>query len=155
MAEPRTEFSSDRALREARTAVQRSAGQVAQQLGERKNGAAREARGVARALRQTADNLDRNEQASIAGYARTAASAVERLGDSLDRKSPSQMLGEFERVCREHPALVGVGTVVLGFLGARLLRSDVGRDVGNGNGSGQQDIDEPIADPYMTEGGLP
>ena len=28
------------------------------------------------------------------------------------------MLGDVERICREHPALVGVGTVMLGFLGA-------------------------------------
>src|SRR5262245_47089327 len=122
MAEPMTESGGERAVRDARAAMQRGADQVAQRFGEGKNSAAREALGVARALRQTADHLERESQTSIAGYARSAANAVERIGETLERKSPSQVLNDVERICREHPALIGLGSVVLGFIGARVLR---------------------------------
>ena len=129
MAEPMTDISGERAVREARAAMQRSAEQVAERFGEGKNTAARQALGVAQALRTTADQLERQSQGSIASYARSAANVVERVGDSLERKSPSQMLNDVERICREHPAAIGLGAIVLGFLGARVLRSTRGSDI--------------------------
>ncbi len=145
MAEPTTEIGGERAVRDARAAMQRSAEQVAERFGEGKNSAAREALGVAQALRSTADQLERQAQGSLAGYARSAASAVERIGETLERKSPSQMLSDVERLCREHPALIGVGSVVLGFVGARLLRGTRG-----GDGEEKPELREAIAQ----EGGV-
>lgn len=144
MAEPMTETGSERAARDARAAMQRSAEHVAQRFGEGKNSAARQAHGVARALRSTADQLERESQDSMASYARTAANAVERIGETLERKSPSQMLNDVERLCREHPALIGVGSIVLGFLGARLLR---GTRAGTEDGAGEvrSELREAIA----------
>jgi hypothetical protein len=141
MAEPMTE-TGERAVRDARAAMQRSADQVAERFGEGKNTAAREALGVARALRNTADQLERQSQGSIAGYARSAANVVERIGESLERKSPSQMLNDVERICRDHPAAVGVGAIVLGFLGARVLRGARGR---SDDGETVSDIREAFA----------
>ena len=103
MAEPMTETASARCARLARRCSE-APSQVAERFGEGKNTAAREALGIARALRNTADQLERQSQGSIAGYARSAANVVERIGESLERKSPSQMLNDVERICREHPA---------------------------------------------------
>ena len=146
MAEPMTETGGERAARDARAAMQRSAEHVAHRFGEGKNSAARQAIGVARALRNTADQLERDSQSSMASYARSAANAVERIGETLERKSPSQMFSDVERLCREHPALIGVGSIVLGFVGARLIRGT--------RGDSEDGVGEQLREAMAREGGV-
>lgn len=104
---------------ELRDAAERKA---TERFGERKGTAAREVYGIARALRRTAEELEQQKQEGVARYARRTADVVERVGESLERKNASEIVGDIERVCRQHPALVGVGAAVVGFLGARVLR---------------------------------
>jgi hypothetical protein len=128
-----------KSVEELRNAAERKA---TERFGERKSTAAREVFGVARALRRTADELEQQNQETIAGYARRAADVVERVGGSLERKNASEIVGDIERVCRQHPAAVGVGAALVGFLGARVLRGASRR--GDDGRPADADIEPPV-----------
>lgn len=125
MAERTMETNTGREIAdEARATAEQTKQRMAEQLDERKGSVAREVHGLARALRTTADECERQEQgSSIAGYARRAADGVERVGDAIERKSLSEMLSDLERVSRERPLLVGTAAVIAGLLGARIART--------------------------------
>jgi hypothetical protein len=99
---------------------------VEERLGQQKGVVSRQIKGVAQALRTTADQCERQPDGQpIAGYARRAADGVERIGQVLEGKTLGDMLGDLERVSHERPLLIGAAALVAGFLGARATRTVV------------------------------
>jgi hypothetical protein len=97
---------------------------VEERVGERTSTVSRQMLGLARALRSTADQCERQPDGRpIAGYARHAADGVEQIGDVLDGKSLSEILVDLERLSRERPILVGAAAVAAGLLGVRVTRT--------------------------------
>jgi hypothetical protein len=109
--------------RAAKAAAQQVRQQVTDRFQMEKGTVVREIKGVAHALRATAEQLGGEEQSAFSGYAERAASAVERLGDAVENNSFSDIVAQVERTCRERPMVAGAVAVALGFLGARLARS--------------------------------
>ncbi len=78
---------------------------------------------MAKALRQTGDNLRNEQQGKMAEYADSAAEQVERFSGYLTNRSPEELMHETERFARRDPALFLGGAFALGILGARFLKS--------------------------------
>lgn len=99
---------------------------VEQHLERQKGVVSRQIKGVAQALRTTAEQCERQPDGQpIADYARRAADGVERIGQVLAGKTLGDMLSDLQHVSRERPLLIGAAALVAGFLGARVTRTAV------------------------------
>jgi hypothetical protein len=79
---------------------------------------------VARALRQSSDELrEQNQGGAVPEYISSAASQVERLSGYLQSTNTKEMVNGVERFARQQPALFIGGVFLLGLLGARFLKS--------------------------------
>ncbi len=78
---------------------------------------------VALAVRQTGQNLRRQEQDALGGHADGAAEIVENLSGYLRRTDLDEFVVEAEIFARRRPALFLGGVFALGFLAARFLKS--------------------------------
>jgi len=98
--------------------------QANSQISTKKNQAAESLGNVADAIRQTGDQLRKNEQAApVAQYTDQLAHGVEMVSNYLQNKSPSDIVREVERFARREPALFLGGALTLGLLAGRFLRS--------------------------------
>ncbi|HEX6535812.1 MAG TPA: hypothetical protein VF041_14535 [Gemmatimonadaceae bacterium] len=110
---------------------QQLAGQVREETKERvesglSRGKARAATtlgSVARTLRESAQPLRNDNQATAGRYVEQAADRVERLSNYLQRTDVREMVDGIERVARRQPALFLGGAFALGLVGARFLKS--------------------------------
>ena len=91
---------------------------------------------VAQALRQTAHNLQGQNQAAVGGVASQAADRVDQLAGYLRERDVSQLVGEFEGYARRSPGLVLGGAFALGLLAARFIKSSSPSRGGAGAGYG-------------------
>jgi len=111
---------------------------------EKKAAAADQIKGLASALRKTAEELEENEF-GFASYVGQAASAVEDFSDSIRDRDIGSLLSEVETMAKQYPAMFLGATVVAGFMFARFLKtgSSAGggqartRSSHRGNGGGQ------------------
>jgi len=97
--------------------------QTASILSERKDQAADTIYTVAHALRQTGQQLREQEQTPVGQLADTAATQIERVSGYLHNRDVRQIVGEAEGFARQRPSLFIGGSVALGFLAARFLKS--------------------------------
>jgi YHS domain-containing protein len=112
----RGEEYKSKAREQARSAIDKQRGRTSDTLGT-----------VANALRQTAQQLQSQQQESMARYADGAANRVERLSGYLRDKDADQLINEAERMVRRQPALFLGGAFALGFVLSRFLKSSGGR----------------------------
>ena len=104
--------------------------QAGTQLNRGKETAATELSQVANAVRRLRENLPQEEMGPIArvvgDYGEKAANSLERLSTYVRDKDPKQLLDDVQNFGRRQPALLLGGAFLLGFAGARLIRSSMG-----------------------------
>lgn len=104
--------------------------QAGTQLNRQKETAATELSQVANAVRRLRENLPQEEIGPIArvvgDYGERAANSLERLSTYVRDKDPKQLLDDVQNFGRRQPALLLGGAFLLGFAGARLIRSSMG-----------------------------
>ncbi|MFW6067204.1 MAG: hypothetical protein ACOC97_02620 [Myxococcota bacterium] len=106
---------------EARARVEQAGREAAARADEQRKVLVREMSGVADALRMTADQLDEQEQSTIASFTRRASEMVRNASSSLERKGMDELVNDVRRMARERPALLGGASALVGFLGAQLM----------------------------------
>jgi hypothetical protein len=103
--------------------------QAGSQLTRGKETAATEISQVANAVRRLRENLPQQEMGPIArvvgDYGEKAANSLERLSTYVRDKDPKQLLNDVQDFGRRQPALLLGGAFLLGFAGARLIRSSM------------------------------
>jgi hypothetical protein len=98
--------------------------QASSQISSQKDRAAEGLGNVADAIRQTGEQLRKNEQAApVAQYTDQLAQGVEMVSNYLRSRSIPDIFNEVERFARREPALFLGGALTLGLLGGRFLRS--------------------------------
>jgi hypothetical protein len=103
--------------------MDRAGRQVGSGLAGQKNQAAGGVESVAQAIRQTGHQLREQDQEMVAEYADRAAGEIERFSRHLRETDVSELVGEVESFARRQPALFLGGALLLGFMGARFLKS--------------------------------
>ena len=103
--------------------------QAGSQLTRQKETAASELSQVANAVRRIRENLPQQDLGPIArvvgDYGEKAANSLERLSTYVREKDPKQLLDDVQNFGRRRPALMLGGAFLLGFAGARLIRSSM------------------------------
>ena len=118
-------------LQHAKDATGNIVNQVQQRAGStfarQKESAATDLSQVVQAVRQFGESLGREESGPIARYAADysdkAANNLERLGSYIREKDPKQLLNDMQNFGRRRPVLLLGGAFLLGFTGARLIKS--------------------------------
>ena len=123
-----TGSTSTGAMEKAKETISNVASQagdkVASGLDTQKAKAAEGLGSVARALRQSSDQLrEQNQGAVVPEYISSAANQVERLSGYLRSTNARDMVTGVEQFARQQPALFVGGAFMLGLLGARFLKS--------------------------------
>jgi hypothetical protein len=97
------------------------------QINRGKETAASQLSQVANAVRRIRENLDGEEVGPIGRYAAQygdkAADGIERLSHYIREQDPKQLLEDVQRFGRRRPAVMLGGAFLLGFAGARLIKS--------------------------------
>ncbi len=88
---------------------------------EQKGRMARQATGLASALRKTADDLEGQEQENLAVYLRSAANVSDKVADSIERRDARDLLGSADDLARNQPLMVIAGAAALGFFASRAI----------------------------------
>jgi len=106
--------------------VQQRAGST---FARQKDSAATDLSQVVQAVRQLGQNLTQGEGGPIARYAAQygdkAANSLERLSTYIREQDPKQLLNDVQNFGRRQPALLVGGAFLLGFAGARLIKSSM------------------------------
>ncbi|WP_119066770.1 hypothetical protein [Rubrobacter indicoceani] len=123
------------ARRKADELTSQGSEQIKSQLAAQKHQVAQRMMPVQTALRETAQQLRKQDQRSVGQYADQAANQVERFSGYLRETDVDQMLEETRSLARRRPALFLGGATILGFLGARFLKSSSQSGSSAGNGS--------------------
>lgn len=97
--------------------------QAAGQLEGQKEAASGGLQSVARAFRQTSDQLREQDQAGVAGYLDRATAQVEHFSEYLGKRDLQQMARDTEQFARREPTLFLGGALVLGLFASRFLKS--------------------------------
>ena len=109
---------------------------LSEQVNDRSTQAGEQMTRTAGALRQTAQQLRRDQQAQSAQVLDGVAQRVERFGQYLTANDGDRMLRDVERMARKQPWLVVGGGVLLGLVAARFTKASSSRRFeSNGNGS--------------------
>lgn len=106
--------------------VQQRAGS---QISQQKETAANELSTVVNAVRRFGESLSNEANGPIARYAadygNKAADSLQRLTDYIRQQEPKQLLNDVQNFGRRQPALLIGGAFLLGFAGARLIKSSL------------------------------
>jgi len=97
--------------------------QATGKIEEQKTAASGSLSTVAHAVRQTADQLEENDQEAIARYVHRAAAQVENVADYIGRRDLRGLLQDTEQFARREPALFLGSAFTLGLFAARFLKS--------------------------------
>lgn len=133
------------ARRQADELTSRGGQQVKTQLTNQKQQAAERMTPIQTALRETAQQLRKQDQASYAQYVDKASDQVERLSGYLRETDVEEMTNEVRGFARSRPALFLGGAAILGFLSTRFLKSSSSEAGGAGASYGAYGDREPIA----------
>ena len=79
--------------------------------------------GVASSLRQTGRELRSHDEETFAQYADTAAEQIERVSGYLKDRDISELMHEVKRFAHRQPEVFLAGSLAVGFLLGRFLRS--------------------------------
>jgi hypothetical protein len=128
-------WSEEGSERESREVAQQKASEYAEQgrekavgqLATQKERASSELGGVARALRTTGEQLQEQEQDSVARYVNQAAEQTERLSEYLSERDANELVREVEDFARNRPAVFLGGAFAIGIAAARFLKSSAGQ----------------------------
>ena len=115
--------AADQAKQVAGDVAAQAKDQATGQLASQKDRAASSLGGVADALRQTSQNLNQNEQSTVANYVNQAADQVERFQGYLRNQDVGAIIDDVERMAREQPVMFLGGAFMLGLVAARFLKS--------------------------------
>src|SRR3954468_19365604 len=118
----------DQAKDKAGQVTQQVTQQAKSQIDTQKDRVADTLTSVAQTLRQTGEQA-RNQQTElpIGDYATRAADQVERAAGFLRDRNADQLINEVERYARRSPEVFLAGAALIGFLGARFLKSSSDR----------------------------
>ncbi len=134
------------------TQVQQRAGS---QLDQQKDRAASEITNVVNAVRKFGESLAGEEQGPIARYAAEygdkAADGLERFSNYLREQDAKKLLGDIKKFGKRRPALLLGSAFLLGFAGARLIKTAIDDD-GGANQSNAQDA--PLSRPSTMNASL-
>ena len=118
-----------KATNEIVTQVQQRAGS---QLDQQKDKTASEITSVVNAVRKFGESLAGEETGPIARYAAEygdkAADSLERFSNYLREQDAKKLLGDIKKFGKRRPALMLGGAFLLGFAGARLIKTAVDDD---------------------------
>jgi hypothetical protein len=127
--------------------VQQRAGS---QLTQQKESAATDLTKVVNAVRRFGETLTADQGGPIARYAAEygdkAADSLERFGSYIREQDPKQLLTDVQNFGRRRPALLLGGAFLLGFAGARLIRSSMeagSQQSSNSNLAGRRNVGIP------------
>ena len=114
---------------------------------------------VAQTIRQVGDTLKGTETpagvaSTTAEYSDKLARQVEQFSDYLERHNVSELMRDVESFARRNPAYFIGGAFLLGFLGARFLKSSTTRGGNSGNG-GHEEIFHGQPKTKISSEGLP
>jgi hypothetical protein len=114
--------------------------QQARDFAERqKQAGAEQIGGVARAVKGTAEQLER-ELPFAAEYVRQAADSLEGAADTLRQKSVDDIAHSIADFARQQPAAFLGGAVLAGFVLARFLKSSADSGMAGGRGYSRADV---------------
>jgi hypothetical protein len=91
-------------------------------LSQQKEGAAEQVTGVAQALRTTADELNQ-QNPQVGRFVSYAAERLEGFGEQLRRRDLDTLIDDASRWGRESPVALFAGSIAVGFLLSRFLKS--------------------------------
>ena len=114
---------AQRARQQASELANRGNEQVKGQLANQKHEAAQRLTPIKTAVQETAHQLRRQGQGSVAEYADKAADQVERFSGYLRETDVDEILEEARSFARQRPALFVGSAVALGFFATRFLKS--------------------------------
>ncbi len=104
-------------------------GRAGSQLNRQKEAAASELSQVANAVRRIGNTLSGEESGKIVQYAaeygEKAADRIEQLSNYIREQDPKQLINDVQNFGRRRPALLLGGAFLLGFAGARLIKSSM------------------------------
>jgi hypothetical protein len=116
--------------------------QAGTQLNRQKESAATELSTVVNAVRRFGETLTTEGNGPIARYAAQygdkAADSLERLTTYIREKDPKELLNDVQNFGRRQPALLLGGAFLLGFAGARLIRSSIDAGTQGSSNTGAQ-----------------
>lgn len=117
--------------------------QATGQLEGQKEAATGGLQNVARAFRQTSDQLRDQDQETVARYLDRATAQVEQFSAYLGRRDLQQMARDAEQFARREPALFLGGAIALGLFASRFFKSSQAASTQGTNapGKGQQRSD--------------
>ena len=99
------------------------------QINRQKETAATEISQVANAVRRIRESLPGEEHGAVARFAAEygdkAANSLDRLSKYIREQDPKQLLDDVQNFGRRQPALLLGGAFLLGFAGARLIKSSM------------------------------
>jgi hypothetical protein len=114
---------AQQARQQAGDLANRGTEQLKSQLANQKHEASQRMVPVQSALRETGQQLRKQGQGSVAGYADKAADQVERFSGYLRETEVDEIMDEARGFARRRPAVFLGGAVALGFLATRFLKS--------------------------------
>ena len=99
------------------------------QINRQKEAAAEQVSQVANSVRRIRETLSQQDNGPLARYAADysdmAANRLEQLSHYIREKDPKQLLDDVQNFGRRRPALLLGGAFLLGFAGARLIKSSM------------------------------
>ena len=111
--------------------------QATSQLNQQKETAAAELSTVVNAVRRFGESLNNEGQGPItrmaAQYGDKAAESLDRVARYLREQDPKRLLNDVQNFGRRQPALLIGGAFLLGFAGARIIKSSMGTTNGSTN----------------------
>ncbi len=114
---------AQQAREQASELASRGGEQLKSQLESQKHQAAQRMTPVQMALRETAQQLRKQGQGPVAGYADRASDQVEGFSGYLRETSVEEITDEVRGLARSRPALFLGSAALVGFLGTRFLKS--------------------------------
>ncbi len=101
----------------------RGVDQLREQMDTRTTDAGRQAQEIAKALRQSGEQLRSGGKGQAAGVTDAAADRVEQFGQYLERVDGNELLSDAERFARRRPwLLAGIG-LVAGLAASRMVKA--------------------------------
>lgn len=125
---------ASQARQQASELATRGGEQIKSQLANQKHEASQRMLPVQAALRETAQQLRKQGQASTASYTDSAADRVERVSGYLRETDVDEITDEVRGFARRRPAVYLSAAAALGFLATRFLKSSSQAQQGQGYG---------------------
>ena len=101
---------------------------AAAQLSTQKSKATEGLGSVAKAVRQSTQQLRDQQHGTLAGYVESAADQIERFSERVRDKDVSELLDDAQRLARRQPAVFIGSAFMVGLLGVRFLKSSARND---------------------------